>query len=68
MIWRNACVTTFPERDPPNPGIDFAAGAMRRFWMMAENVRVASLRALAQESRDAIRIRPRQGNRTVRGA
>ena len=34
MIWRKAYVTTFLERDLPNLGIDFAAGTMRRFWMM----------------------------------
>ena len=34
IIWRKAYVTTFLERDLPALGIDFAAGTMRRFWMM----------------------------------
>ena len=34
IIWRKAYVTTFLERDLPAMGIDFAAGTMRRFWMM----------------------------------
>ena len=34
MDWRKAYVTTFLERDLPALGIDFAAGTMRRFWMM----------------------------------
>ena len=34
LIWRKAYVTTFLERDLPALGIDFVAGAMRRFWMM----------------------------------
>ena len=34
MNWRKAYVTTFLERDLPTLGIDFAAGTMRRFWMM----------------------------------
>ena len=34
MVWRKAYVTTFLERDVPALGIDFAANAMRRFWMM----------------------------------
>ena len=34
ITWRKAYVTTFLERDLPALGIDFAAGTMRRFWMM----------------------------------
>ena len=34
MIWRKAYITSLLERDLPNLGIDFAAAAMRRFWMM----------------------------------
>ena len=34
LTWRKAYVSTFLERDLPALGIDFAAGTMRRFWMM----------------------------------
>ena len=34
MVWRKAYITSLLERDLPNLGIDFAAAAMRRFWMM----------------------------------
>jgi len=34
ILWRKAYVTSFLERDLPALGIDFAAGTMRRFWMM----------------------------------
>lgn len=34
LVWRKAYVTTFLERDVPALGIDLAAGALRRFWMM----------------------------------
>ena len=34
MTWRKAYIAACIERDLPALGIDFAAGAMRRFWMM----------------------------------
>ena len=34
LVWRKAYVTSFLERDLPALGIDVAAAAMRRFWMM----------------------------------
>jgi predicted AAA+ superfamily ATPase len=38
MLWRQAYITTFLERDIPNLGFNIPAVQMRRFWMMLSHV------------------------------